>query len=109
MSEQHTSDVIEIETAGDQSGWTYDKPIARKTSIYMTKYEYTRLIAARALQISAGGENGRPRVKTEGIYDPMAIARLEIHQRAVPLVIQRTLPDGTVETWNAKEMNIRDY
>lgn len=107
---EHTSDVLEIETTGDhQMGWTYDKPTARRTSPYMTKYEYTRLLAARALQISAGGENGRPRVRVDGIYDAMEIARREIHERVVPLAIIRTLPDKSTEVWNMKEMHIRDY
>lgn len=99
--------ILEIETT-EMGGLTYDAPV-RKTSAYMTKYEYARLLAARALQISSGTERGRPRINIEGNYDPTDIAQREIHERVVPLVIQRTLPDGSVETWHVKDMHIRDY
>jgi len=100
--------ILEIETTDGESVLTYDAP-TRKTSAYMTKYEYARLLATRALQISAGTERGRPRVDAEGLYDPSEIAKCEIHERVVPLVIRRTLPDGSVETWSVKDMHIRDY
>ena len=103
--EKQLFSVLEID---ESSELTYNQPI-RKTSMYMTKYEYTRLLAARALQISAGTEKGHPRINVEGIYDPMDIARREIDERVVPLVIQRILPDGSTETWNVKDMHIRDF
>ena len=77
-----------------------------RTSDYMTKYEYTRLIACRAVEIEHGALS---KIDAEDIYDPMEIARMELHARVIPLVIVRTLQDGTSETWYVKDMHIRDY
>ena len=72
----------------------------------MTKYEYARLIASRAVEI----ENGFvPKISADGIYNPYTIATVELHARVIPLVIIRTLEDGSRETWSIKDMHIRDY
>ena len=107
-SNRHTMDGIEIETKGDS--FPIASPIEgaeskHETSAWMTKYEYTRLLAARALQISTGDS---PKIDVSGIHDPYEIARREIHARVVPLVIQRVLPNGKIETWNVRDMHIRD-
>lgn len=81
----------------------------RKTSNFMTRYEYTKLISARAVQISNGGERGTPLVKIEGVFDPIEIAKAELKERVIPLKIVRNLPDGTVEEFSIDEINIRDY
>lgn len=78
----------------------------KRTSDYMTKYEYTRLIACRAVRIDNGFP---PKINVEGIFNPYEIARMELHARVIPLVIERTLPDGTKEIWNIKDMHIRNY
>ena len=83
-----------------------DEKDNRKTSWYMTKYEYTRLLATRTLQISAGAP---PQINAKGIYDPMKIAQMEIYEHVIPLDIKRVLPDGSIEMWNVKDMFIRDF
>ena len=81
----------------------------KKTSPYIDKYEYTRLIAVRAQQISQGiGELSKPKIETD-VVDPISIAKMELSQRVFPLILVRTLFDGTKEEWNPNEMNIRDY
>jgi DNA-directed RNA polymerase subunit K/omega len=78
----------------------------KKTSSLMTKYEYVRLIQCRAVEIAVGF----PLFIEKGdVYEPTELARLELHARATPLVIIRTLTDGSVEIWNIKDMSIRDY
>ena len=76
------------------------------TSQYMTRYEYSECLSYRAILIAAGHP---PLVDCKGIYDPIEIAKQEILSRKVPLVIVRTLPNGTKERWAIKDMNIRDY
>lgn len=82
--------------------------IPKKTSNRMTRFEYTMLIAARALQLSAGAH---PLIdyKKENIYDPREIAERELNERIIPLVIQRNLPDGSKEFWKVEDMYIKNY
>jgi DNA-directed RNA polymerase subunit K/omega len=78
----------------------------KKTSSLITKYEYVRLIQARALLI----EHGAPvLIEIDDVYEPTEIARRELHARVTPLVIVRTLTNGSVEIWHIKDMSIRDY
>ena len=82
----------------------------KRTSEYMTKYEYTRLIASRAVAIDKGFPSKvDAKIVAEGNFNPYAIARKELHDRVIPLVIERTLQDGTKEIWHIKDMHIRDY
>ena len=38
----------------------------------------------------------------------IALAKYEIEQRVAPFEIIRHLPDGRIETWNIKDMDITD-
>lgn len=62
----------------------------------LTRYEYARAVAARALQLSLGAP---PLVNVEelGIRDPIEIAREEIKRGVIPLVIRRRYPNGEEE------------
>jgi len=79
----------------------------RRTSNRMTKYEYTGIIAFRGVQISNGIDN--PKIDVITSYEPLDIAREELHKRIIPLGIQRTLKNGTKEFWNVGEMIISDF
>lgn len=98
---------FEIKTVEDDEKNINIETSKKRTIDYTTRYEYTMLIACRALQISFGKP---PKVDIGDIKDPNEIAKMELHARVIPLIIVRTLPDGTKETWNVnKEMHIRDY
>lgn len=72
--------------------------LKKKTTPYMSQYEYTALILARALQLTS--PYGIPLISIKNIDpDPLVIARLEINARLPPLVIRRTLNDNTIEDW----------
>merc|ERR1719247_1026216 len=73
----------------------------RKTTPYMTKYERARILGARALQISM---NAPVMFELNGETDPLAIAERELHERVIPFVVRRFLPDGTYEDWKVKEL-----
>nr|QBK86619.1 MAG: RNA polymerase subunit 6 [Marseillevirus LCMAC102] len=73
---------------------------------YLTKYEYTKVIAARGVQLAAGS---LPKVNIKNNYDVLDIARRELHDRVISLVIKRKFPDGHFEVFSVKNMNIRDY
>jgi hypothetical protein len=43
-----------------------------------------------------------------GETDPLAIARLELKAKRIPLVVRRFLPDGSYEDWHVKELKVPD-
>lgn len=61
-------------------------------SIFLTRYEKTRIVGARALQISYGA----PILvdKPKNLIDPIKIAQLELKSRILPLTIRREYPSG---------------
>jgi DNA-directed RNA polymerase I, II, and III subunit RPABC2 len=82
------------------------------TDRLMTQYEYTALWACRANQL----KKGMPaKVEWTGFYDPIAIAKKEIMEGVVPLLIRRKVPNPKYvpgycyEYWDVKDMDIRDY
>lgn len=54
----------------------------------LTRFEKTRIISARALQISMGAP---VLVKTEA-HDPKEIARHEFSTSVLPITVKRTMP-----------------
>ena len=74
----------------------------------LTRFEFARLIGARALQIGLGAPYF---VKTEEI-DPIKIAKLEFKEGIIPITIKRTLPNGEeiiVETKKAIKNWIEEH
>jgi len=60
-------------------------------SIFLTKFERSRIIGARALQISFGAP-----VLTElpnSTLDPLRIAEKELYEQMLPLTIRREYPE----------------
>jgi DNA-directed RNA polymerase I, II, and III subunit RPABC2 len=62
---------------------------------YLTKYEKARVIGTRALQISL---DSKVFVEKNGETDPYKLAVMEFEQKKIPLLVQRILPNGDVET-----------
>ena len=73
----------------------------RTTSRYMTKYERTRIIGTRALQLS---QNAPPLVELAGETDPLKIASRELQAKKIPIIVRRYLPDGRFEDWSVQEL-----
>ena len=80
--------------------------LKKKTSPYMTKFEYSKLKGFRIIQLMHGKP---PKVNLESYVDYEIIAEREIHEKVIPLRIKRRLPGGEIEIWNISEMNIRDW
>ena len=75
-----------------------------RTLPYLTKYEKTRVIGQRAKQIYMGSE---PFIEVDPkIIDGYIIAEMELHQRKIPFIIRRPLPNGSSEYWNLKDLEI---
>jgi len=75
----------------------------RRTSPYMTKYEKARVLGTRALQISM---NAPIMVELDGETDALEIAEKELHQKCIPFIVRRYLPDGTYEDWPVSDLII---
>jgi len=71
---------------------------------FVTLYEKTKVIGLRANQLSQGA---RPFIVVpKEITDVRDIARLEFHQKRLPYIIKRPLPDGTFEVWRLADLMI---
>ncbi|CAJ0833767.1 11437_t:CDS:10 [Entrophospora sp. SA101] len=75
----------------------------RFTTPFLTKYEKARILGTRALQISM---NAPILVDRGNETDPLEIARKELSQKKIPLMIRRFLPDGSYEDWHLNELAI---
>ncbi|PIS45214.1 MAG: DNA-directed RNA polymerase subunit K [Ignavibacteria bacterium CG08_land_8_20_14_0_20_37_9] len=60
----------------------------------LSRFEITRLISARALQLSLGAPSLVKTTKVQSIYD---VARMEFEEKIIPLAVHRKMPDGRVE------------
>jgi DNA-directed RNA polymerase I, II, and III subunit RPABC2 len=75
-----------------------------KTTPILTKYEYTKIIGLRTVQL----ENGlKPLITIDNnIIDPYVIAQMELKEKKLPFIIKRPLPDGRFEYWPIHELEI---
>ena len=63
--------------------------------VRLTRYERSRVVGARALQISMGAPI---LVRLEsGLNDPIRIAESELKKRVLPITIRRKLPSDAFE------------
>lgn len=60
----------------------------------LTRFEETRLISARALQLSLGAP---PLIKPAKELSMFELAREELKQQVLPLAVIREFPDGSVK------------
>jgi DNA-directed RNA polymerases I, II, and III subunit RPABC2 len=88
-----------VEFMSPTAGQPIDKS-KRITTRFLTKYERARVLGTRALQISM---NAPVMVDIGGETDPLQIARKELLEKKIPMIIRRYLPDGSYEDWNLDE------
>ena len=100
-------DVLESDAKLEDFRTTYDrmmdKNIQRRTIPFLTKYEKSRIIGKRAMQISKGSP---PLVEIGDLENPIDIAKKELMERKIPFIIRRPLPDGSYEDWRVDELRI---
>lgn len=75
----------------------------RITKPVMTKYERVRLIADRTKQLSLGT---KPMITGVENMDPKEIAKLELKQKVMPLVVIRPMPSKRKERWRVSELEV---
>lgn len=73
------------------------------TSKFMSKFELSRIIGTRAVQISM---DSPIKVKLEdGEIDPIEIAVKELKAKVIPIIIRRYFPEGTYEDIDANTLD----
>lgn len=74
-----------------------------RTYPILSKYEKTKIIGLRVAQLNKGAE---PYVtlKTKLIMDNSLIAEKELHEKRLPFIIMRPLPNGKSEYWNVNDL-----
>ncbi len=65
----------------------------------LTRFEFARLIGARALQIALGA----PVLVKSDLKDPAELARLEFKNKILPITVKRRLPSGEEMTIDIKK------
>ena len=64
-----------------------------QTNDTLSKFERAKILGIRAEQIAFGG---KPAIEVPtDVSDPLEIAKLELQQGRTPLIIRRTMPDGS--------------
>jgi DNA-directed RNA polymerase subunit K/omega len=73
---------------------------------FITRYEKTRIIGERAVQIECGAT---PFVEIkENIIDAYLIAKMEYDAKKIPYIIRRPLPNGGSEYWKFADLEQLD-
>ena len=75
-----------------------------KTYPFLTIYEKTRILGMRSNQLSQGARAFEDVPKY--VTDVREIARLEVEQKKLPYLVQRTLPNGVKEFWRLSDLMI---
>jgi len=71
---------------------------------FLSVYEYTKILGMRTNQLAQGA---RPYIQVpEHISDVQEIAKLELEQRKLPILIKRHMPDGTFEKYRLADLMI---
>ncbi len=94
---------MELLDAGEHREGEAVPPERRTTTRYLTKFERARVLGTRALQISM---NAPLMVSPDGETDPLELAKKELVERKIPIIIRRYLPDGSFEDWSINELLI---
>jgi DNA-directed RNA polymerase I, II, and III subunit RPABC2 len=89
--------------SGTDLSKTVKNQVPKRSSIYMSKYEKTRILGLRALQISQGSPI---MIDYKNETDPLRIAQMELREGKIPMIIRRVLPDGIFEDWSVHELII---
>ncbi|KAF7728040.1 DNA-directed RNA polymerases I, II, and III subunit RPABC2 [Apophysomyces ossiformis] len=99
--EEHTTILDEVVNANTTEAPVPLENKEKFTTPYLTKYERARVLGTRALQISLGAP---VMIELQGESDPLVIAKRELREKKIPLIVRRTLPDGSYEDWCIKDL-----
>lgn len=72
----------------------------------LTKYEFVRLLTDRTKQLAQGA---KPMLKNIQGLSSKEIAKLELKNKIIPLIIERPVPNSHVERWKLTELEIPEH
>jgi DNA-directed RNA polymerase subunit K/omega len=95
----------EVEETEDAFTRDRNKKMAMKkeSSPILSKFEYATLLGTRIKQLDEGARPCLTKEELQHLHDHRSIAEKEIYLRKIPLMIQREMPDGTIEEWKLSE------
>jgi len=105
-SNNNSNQIGDLSEEFDDLKATYQSMLTRrvrKTIPILSKYERTRVVGERAIQISMGAP---PLVEVGNLENPVDIAEKELREKKIPYIIKRVLPNGLIELWNVDELRI---
>lgn len=79
---------------------------ARLTKPILTKYEFVRLLTDRSKQLAQGAKS---MLKNVSGLSSKEIAKLELKNKIIPLIIERPIPNSIPERWKLSELEIPEY
>ena len=71
----------------------------------LNKYERANILGIRAQQLTSGAPSLLPKSKIQGITSVIDIAKIELENNLIPLIISRPFPDGSYEYWKIEDLN----
>ena len=71
----------------------------------MTKFEKAKILGIRADMLASGAETMID--ISENITNCYEIAKLELEQGKIPLIVRRYLPNNEIEDWKVNDLIIR--
>jgi len=77
----------------------------RITKAVMFEYERVRILGDRTKQLSSGAKS---MIKGVENMDPKEVAKLELKEKVLPLIIIRTLPSKKKEKWRVSELQVQN-
>lgn len=75
----------------------------RSSKKILFQKERVRVLGIRAKQLSMGA---KPMLQNVEKYSPKEVAKLELANGVLPIIIERTFPDGSKERWKTSELKI---
>ena len=72
----------------------------------LTKYEFVRLLTDRTKQLAQGAKQ---MLKNTQELSSKEIAKLEIKEGVIPLIIERPIPNSKNERWKVSELHIPEH
>lgn len=100
--EEHENELESISSSKIYNLSTQNSTRTQCTSEFLSKYEFTKVIGVRAEQISLGAKIN---IETKS-FEPLVIAREELLQSKINMIIRRTLPNKQHEDCNVKDLKV---
>ena len=72
----------------------------------LTKYEFVRLLTDRTKQLAQGAKH---MLKNTQELSSKEIAKLEIKEGVIPLIIERPIPNSKSERWKVSELDVPEH